>query len=64
MVAQAQLKRPALDFLWDHIVQGRAIQPGAALFEMAMAFGKVHKPLSVLIQRVIYWRDCTTDVNM
>lgn len=54
MVAQAQLKRPALDFLWDHIVQGRAILPCAALFEMAMAFGKVHEPLSVLIQRVIY----------
>ena len=41
VAAQAQLKRPALNFLWDHSVQGRTILPGAAMFEMAMAFGKV-----------------------
>ena len=41
MAAQAQLKRPAVGFLWDHSVQGRAILPGAAMFEMTMAFGKV-----------------------
>ena len=40
MAAQAQLKRPAVGFLWDHSVQGRAILPGAAMFEMTMAFGK------------------------
>ena len=41
VAAQAQLKRPAVGFLWDHSVQGRAILPGAAMFEMTMAFGKV-----------------------
>ncbi len=41
MAAQAQLKRPAVGFLWDHIVQGRPILPGAVMFEMTMAFGKV-----------------------
>ena len=41
VAAQAQLKRPALGFLRDHSVRGRTILPGAAMFEMAMAFGKV-----------------------
>ena len=41
VAAQALLKRPAVGFLWDHSVQGRAILPGAAMFEMIMAFGKV-----------------------
>ena len=41
VVAQAQLKRPALAFLRDHSVQGRIILPAAAMLEMAMAFGKV-----------------------
>lgn len=40
-LAQAELKRPALSFLWDHSVQSRVILPGAAMFEMAIAFGKV-----------------------
>ena len=64
VVAQAQLKRPALNFLRDHIVQGRTILPAAAMFEMAMALGKVNTPLSVLTQRVIYQRDCTMDVSV
>ena len=38
---QAQLRRPALAFLRDHSVQGKIILPGAAMLEMAMAFGKV-----------------------
>lgn len=38
---QAALNRPALSYLWDHRVQGRAILPGAAMFEMAVAAGKV-----------------------
>ena len=29
------LGRPCLSFLWDHIVLGRSIMPGAAYFEMA-----------------------------
>ena len=41
VVAQAQLRRPALAFLRDHSVQGRIILPAAAMLEMAMAFGKV-----------------------
>ena len=41
VVAQAQLRRPALAFLRDHSVQGRPILPAAAMLEMAMAFGKV-----------------------
>lgn len=41
VVAQAQLRRPALAFLRDHSVQGRTILPAAAMLEMTMAFGKV-----------------------
>lgn len=41
VVVQAQLGRPALSFLWDHTVQGRAILPGSAMCEMAVAAGKV-----------------------
>ena len=33
--------RPAMAYLMDHRVQGRAILPGAAMFEMAVAAGKV-----------------------
>ena len=47
VVAQAQLKRPALAFLRDHSVLGRIILPGAAMLEMAMAFGKVAFPASI-----------------
>ena len=41
VVAQAQLRRPALAFLRDHSIQGRIVLPAAAMLEMAMAFGKV-----------------------
>ena len=33
--------RPAVAYLMDHRVQGRTILPGAAMFEMAVAAGKV-----------------------
>jgi hypothetical protein len=38
---QAQLGRPTMSFLWDHRVQGRTVIPGTAIFEMAVAAGKV-----------------------
>ena len=34
---EAQLLVPALSFLWDHLVQGTAVLPGAALLEIAAA---------------------------
>ena len=36
----AQLVAPALAPLHDHIVAGRSILPGAAMFEMALAAGR------------------------
>lgn len=36
----AQLGGPALALLQDHIVAGRSILPGAAMFEMAAAAGR------------------------
>ena len=36
----AQLAAPATMYLWDHIVAGRSILPGAAMLEMALAAGR------------------------
>ena len=33
--------RPAMAFLMDHRVQGRALLPGSVMFEIAIAAGKV-----------------------
>ena len=36
-----QLRSDSLTYLWDHVVAGRSILPGAAMFEMAAAAGQV-----------------------
>ncbi len=38
---QCLITRPALAYLWDHSVLGRSVLPAAALWEMALAAGKV-----------------------
>jgi hypothetical protein len=35
-----QLAAPATMYLWDHIVAGRSILPGAAMLETALAAGR------------------------
>ena len=37
---QAELSSPALAYLWDHQVSGKALFPGAAFFELAAAAAK------------------------
>lgn len=38
---QANLLAPAFAYMWDHLVSGRPLFPGAALFEMAAAAARV-----------------------